>query len=65
MRDSTTVAKGIAALALVLWLVVAAATTDLVLTGNPTAPNAIIGAGLGALILTCEAISLWRQDREL
>ncbi|WP_060879937.1 hypothetical protein [Streptomyces scabiei] len=61
--DGTT--KATALLATVLWFVVAAATTDLLLTGNPTAPNAILGAGIGALALTATAVALRRQDRRL
>ena len=61
--DGTT--KGIALLAAVLWIVVAAATADLLLTGNPTAPNAILSAGIGALALTAGAVALRRQDRRL
>ncbi|WP_432158972.1 hypothetical protein [Streptomyces sp. bgisy153] len=57
-------AKGTAIIALVLWLATAAAAVSH-LNGNPTAINAVIGSGIGALAVSLAALGLWRQDRQL
>lgn len=58
--SSTT--RGTAAIAALCWLIVAAATIDMVL-GNPTAINAVIGCSIPGAFLTYWTWSLYRQDR--
>lgn len=53
--------KTFAAVAILGWLITAAAIVSMVL-GNPTAINGVIGAGVGAATFTAAAVAMHRQD---
>lgn len=54
--------KAIAVLASGMWLLALVAAWDWKFNGNPTAPDGVLGAGIGALILTWVVWDLRRND---
>jgi len=53
--------KTFAAVAVLGWIITAAAVVSMVL-GNPTAINGVIGAGVGSAAFTAAAVVMHRQD---